>query len=90
MMSRPAAPLLLLALLLPLPTLAQSDDAAYCAKLGALASRYIVGGTAQGEGFPDRATSEAISDCNRGNTASGIKALEQKLHDNGFTLPKRS
>jgi hypothetical protein len=82
--------LLLLPVLLPFPTFAQSDDAAYCAQLGALARRYIVGGTAQGEGFPDQVTMGAIADCNKGNTAAGIKVLERKLRDNGFTLPKRS
>jgi hypothetical protein len=35
-------------------------------------------------------TMGAIADCNKGNTATGIKALEKKLRDNGFTLPKRS
>jgi len=69
---------------------AQSDDAAYCSRLGTLARRYIIGGTAQGEGFPDQVTMGAIADCNKGNTATGIKALEKKLRDNGFTLPKRS
>jgi hypothetical protein len=76
--------------LLSLTAFAQGDDAAYCAQLGALARRYIVGGTAQGQGFPDQVTMGAVADCNKGNTTAGIKALEKKLRDNGFTLPKRS
>jgi hypothetical protein len=38
---------------------------------------------------PDFATLEAIDDCDKGNTAAGIKVLEQKLRSNGFILPKR-
>ena len=77
-------------LLLPLPTFAQSDDTAYCAQLGTLARRYVVGGTDLGRGMPDLETAAAIDDCSKGNTAAGIKVLEKKLRDNGFTLPKRS
>jgi hypothetical protein len=80
----------LLLLVPPLPTFAQSDDTAYCAQIGALASHYIVGGTDLGRGMPDLETAAAINDCNKGNTAAGIKVLEQKLRSNGFTLPKRS
>ena len=68
---------------------AQSDDAAYCAQLGSLALRYT--GSAGGNGGlrPDFTTTEAIDDCNKGNTAAGIPVLEKKLRSNGFTLPKR-
>jgi hypothetical protein len=83
-------PLPLLVLLLALPAAAQSDDAAYCAQLGATALRYIVGGTGQGSGVPDLETRAAINDCNKGDTAAGIKVLERKLRNNGFSLPKRS
>lgn len=83
-------PLVLIALLPPLPTAAQSDDATYCAQLSAIARRYIVGATNQGQGMPDLETAAAINDCNKGNTAAGIKVLERKLRNNGFTLPKRS
>ena len=77
-------------LLLPLATFAQGDDRAYCAQLGELARRYT--GSAGGNGGlrTDFATVEAIDNCNKGNTAAGIKALEQKLRSNGFTLPKRA
>ena len=68
---------------------AQSDDAAYCAQLASLALRYT--GSAGGEGrlAPDLTTLGAIDDCNKGNFAAGISALEKKLRNNGFTLPKR-
>jgi hypothetical protein len=77
------------AVALPAPLLAQADDAAYCASLAALASRYLVGGTSEGRGVPDLDTSTAIDQCRKGNTAAGIPVLEQKLRSNGFTLPKR-
>ena len=68
---------------------AQSDDAAYCGQLAGLALRYT--GSAGGEGrlAPDLTTLGAIDDCNKGNFAAGIAALEKKLRNNGFTLPKR-
>ncbi len=72
-----------------LPALAQSDDAAYCAELGALAAKYTGSAGGNGNTRPDFATSEAISDCRKGNTAAGIPVLEKKLRSNGFTLPKR-
>ncbi len=82
-------PLLAAALLLPSAAFAQSDDLAYCLQLGALATRYM--GSAGGDGHlaVDWSTRNAIDDCNRGNTAKGIAALEKKLHAAGFTLPKR-
>src|SRR5579872_7077904 len=75
--------LLALALLLPLPAAAQSDDAAYCAALSALA------GTSDGRGFPSPDTRDAMNACASGNTAKGIPVLEKKLRASGFTLPKR-
>jgi hypothetical protein len=83
-------PLLLLAgAALANPAVAQSDDAAYCAQLGALALRYT--GSAGGNGGlrPDFTTVGAIDDCKKGNTAAGIPVLEKTLRNNGFTLPKR-
>lgn len=76
-------------LLLPFPTLAQANDAAYCAELGELAVRYAGSPAGNGDTRPDLATLEAIDNCNKGKTAAGIKVLEQKLRNNGFTLPKR-
>lgn len=77
-------------LLLPLPLLAQANDAAYCADLAELARRYAGSPGGAGDTRPDRTILEAIDDCDRGNTAAGIKRLEQKLRSNGFTLPRRS
>ena len=81
--------LLLACAVLPVPVVAQADDAAYCAQLGNLALRYT--GSAGGEGrlTPDLTTLGAIDDCRKGNTAAGIPVLESKLRCNGFTLPKR-
>jgi hypothetical protein len=88
-MNRRFALLLPLLAALPIPTLAQSNDAAYCTALGDLARRYL-GNTADGRNVPDTATSLAIIDCQKGNTAAGIPVLEKKLRDARFTLPKRS
>lgn len=64
-------------------------DVAYCFELGRLALRYT--GHAGGNGglAPDYATLDAIANCRKGNTTAGIRALEQTLRCNGFTLPKR-
>lgn len=77
-------------LLAALPTFAQGNDQAYCAQLGELALRYAGSAGGNGGTRPDFATVEAIDNCNKGNTAAGIKVLEQKLRSNGFTLPKRT
>ena len=71
------------------PAFAQADDTAYCAALSALASKYLVGGTSEGRGFPSPETRDAIIACQSGNTAAGIPVLEKKLRASGFTLPKR-
>ena len=83
-------PLLLLAgAALVSPAVAQGDDAAYCAQLGALALRYTGSAGGQGGLRPDFTTTGAIDDCKKGNTAAGIPVLEKLLRSNGFTLPKR-
>jgi hypothetical protein len=83
-------PLLLLAgAALASPAVAQGDDAAYCAQLGALALRYTGSAGGQGGLRPDFTTVGAIDDCKKGNTAAGIPVLEKTLRNNGFTLPKR-
>jgi hypothetical protein len=83
-------PLLLLAgAALASPAVAQSDDAAYCAQLGALALRYTGSAGGQGGLRPDFTTVGAIDDCKKGNTAAGIPVLEKTLRNNSFTLPKR-
>ena len=81
--------LLLAGTVLPSPAVAQSDDAAYCAQLGALALRYTGSAGGQGGLRPDFTTTGAIDDCKKGNTAAGIPVLEKTLRNNGFTLPKR-
>ncbi len=65
-----------------------ANDMAYCAELSALYRRYL-GNTGEGRTFPDVAAANAISECERGNTAAGIPVLEKKLRDARFTLPKR-
>ncbi len=81
--------LLLAGTALASPAVAQSDDAAYCAQLGALALRYTGSAGGQGGLRPDFTTVGAIDDCKKGNTAAGIPVLEKTLRSNGFTLPKR-
>ncbi len=68
---------------------AQSDDAAYCAKLASLALRYTGSAGSEGRLAPDLTTLGAIDDCNKGKFAAGIAVLERKLRSNGFTLPTR-
>lgn len=87
---RYAIPLAAVLLVPSMPALAQSDDRAYCAKLAALANRYIAAGTSEGRSVLDLDTRAAIDDCSKGNTSAGIPVLERKLRANGFTLPKRS
>ena len=77
-------------LLLPLPTWAQANDTAYCVELGELVRRYAGSPGANGDTRPNFAIIEAIENCRKGNTAAGIKVLEQILRSNGFTLPKRT
>jgi hypothetical protein len=83
--------LVFLALLAALPTAAaaQSDDAAYCSKLGALASRYVRSGGGDGGSAPDLNVLGAITDCNKGRYDKGIPYLEKRLRGTGVTLPPR-
>jgi hypothetical protein len=75
----------LVLVLSPLPALA--DDASYCASLSELALKYLSYNSKRG--VPDGDVAGAVDQCQRGNYASGIPALERKLRANGFTLPKR-
>lgn len=77
-------------LLLPLPTWAQANDTAYCVELGEMVLRYAGSPGANGETRPSFATLEAIDNCSKGNTAAGIRALEDILRRNGMTLPRRT
>ena len=74
--------------LLPFATSAQGDDAAYCAALSTLATRYVAPSRDQGS-VADVELNAAIDQCGGANRAAGIAVLERKLRNNGFTLPKR-
>ena len=74
---------------LPSTTFAQTDDTAYCNKLGALASRYIGSAGAEGRMAPDLNVLGAIDDCNKGRTDKSIPYLEKRLRDNHITVPPR-
>jgi len=73
----------------PASAAAQSDDKAYCDKLGALASRYIGSAGADGRQAPDLNVLGAISDCDKGRYDKSIPYLERRLRDVGVTLPPR-
>lgn len=68
---------------------AQSDDAAYCKKLGDYATRYLGDGGGNGSTRPDFDILEGIAKCNKGDTAGGIVILEKKIRSKGFTPPSR-
>ena len=74
----------------PATAVAQSDDAAYCATLSALAYKFVSGGGGEGKSAPDLNTLGAINDCSKGNYARGIPYLEKRLRDSRVTLPPRS
>jgi hypothetical protein len=81
--------LILFAVLLAREAAAQSDDAAYCKKLGDYASRYLGDPGGNGGTRPDFDIIDAINKCNKGDTASGIAILEKKIRSKGFTPPAR-
>jgi hypothetical protein len=83
-----SAPVLFLVLLSG-EAVAQSDDAAYCAKLGDYARRYLGDPGGNGGTRPDFEIMEAIDDCNKGRTAAGSALLEKKIRSKGFTPPPR-
>ena len=89
-MTRRLLPLLGLLTLSPAPAFAQSDDAAYCGQLAALAYKFVSGGGGEGRSSPDLNTLGAIEDCRKGNYARGIPYLEKRLRDSRVTLPPRS
>lgn len=68
---------------------AQSDDAAYCKKLGDYAIRYLGDAGGNGGTRPDFDIMEGVDKCNKGNTAAGIAILEKKIRSKGFTPPAR-
>ena len=73
----------------PASAAAQSDDKAYCDKLGALASRFVRSAGGDGGSAPDLNVLGAITDCNRGRYDKAIPFLERRLRDVGVTLPPR-
>lgn len=81
--------LLLLSALLAGEAMAQSDDAAYCKKLGEYATRYLGDPGGNGGTRPDFDMIDGIDKCNKGNTAAGIAILEKKIRSKGFTPPAR-
>jgi len=70
--------------LLALPVSAQSDDAAYCAKLGDLAAKYTGSAGGNGGTRPDFTTTEAIADCRKAhrgrNSRPREEAAQQRLY----------
>ena len=68
---------------------AQTDDAAYCKKLGDYATRYLGDAGGNGGTRPDFDILEGIAKCNKGDTAGGIAILEKKIRSKGFTPPSR-
>lgn len=74
---------------LPSSASAQSDDRAYCIKIGNLAARYIGGAGAEGRMAPDLDILGALDDCNKGRTEKAIPYLEKRLRDNRITVPPR-
>ena len=70
------------------PGLAQGSDAAYCAKLAELVTKYI-GKQINGQNRPDSESLVAMDRCDHGDTAAGIPILEKKLRSGGFSLPPR-
>lgn len=87
-MTRLILPLLLLACIAG-EAAAQSDDAAYCKKLGDYATRYLGDAGGNGGTRPDFDIVDGITKCNKGDTAAGIAALEKKIRSKGFTPPAR-
>jgi len=81
--------LVLLSALLASEAMAQTDDAAYCKKLGDYATRYLGDPGGNGGTRPDFDIMEGIDKCNKGNTAAGIAILEKKIRSKGFTPPAR-
>lgn len=81
--------LMLLTALLASQAMAQSDDAAYCKKLGEYATRYLGDPGGNGGTRPDFDIIDGIDKCNKGNTAAGIAILEKKIRSKGFTPPPR-
>ena len=67
-----------------IPANAQADDKAYCAQLAASYRKYIQNTSRR----VDVEALAAVDDCQKGNTATAIPVLEDRLRRGGFSLPK--
>jgi hypothetical protein len=63
---------------------AQADDKAYCAQLSAFYRKYVQNTSRR----VDVEALAALDDCQKGNAATAIPVLEDRLRRGGFTLPK--
>jgi hypothetical protein len=75
---------------LPLSSMAQSPDAAYCSALIQKYHRYVI--KIYGSHSPNTGSLDgnvAVEQCRAGNTAAGIPVLEQKLRNAKVELPAR-
>ena len=63
---------------------AQADDKAYCAQLSAFYRKYVQNTSRR----VDVEALAALDDCQKGNTATAIPVLEDRLRRGGFSLPK--
>jgi hypothetical protein len=64
-----------------------TNDTAYCQSLVKI---FTMGGGSRGGAPIDLAASVAIAQCRDGNPGPAIPVLEQKLRDNGYTVPSRT
>jgi hypothetical protein len=63
---------------------AQADDKAYCAQLSAFYRKYVQNTSRR----VDVEALAALDDCQKGNAATAIAVLEDRLRRGGFSLPK--
>ena len=78
--------LLMTVVLLPPATAAhaQADDKAYCAQLSAFYRKYVQNTSRR----IDVEALAALDDCQKGNAATALPVLEDRLRRGGFSLPK--
>ena len=79
----------ILAAALAVPAVAQSADEAYCGTLVQLYYRYVIKINSQSPNTGSLDGNVAVAQCRAGDTAAGIPVLEQKLRNNGISLPAR-
>jgi hypothetical protein len=70
----------------PLAQTAGADPKARCAQLVAFWERHT-GGKSEGSGGSDMVRKAAVADCEAGRYDTGIKAMEDLLRRNGYTVP---